>query len=87
VLIDLNHYDTLRYEWLLAHCYHLVVCLVVLMDGLEDYRYNYDGYYYITLIMMLITLLMLALCMLLFIGANLIHGLIKMTKIMKAWIN
>jgi hypothetical protein len=56
-----NHRDTLRYEWSLAHCCHLVVCLVVLMDGLEDYSYDYHGY---ALIMLLITLLVLALCML-----------------------
>jgi hypothetical protein len=42
--------------------------------GLED-----DGYEY-ALIMLLITSLMLALCMLLSIGANLISGLIKMAK-------
>jgi hypothetical protein len=36
---------TLEYEWLLARCYHLVVCLVVL-DGLEDgYGYVYHDVY------------------------------------------
>jgi hypothetical protein len=36
---------------------------------------------------MLITLLMVALCMSKFIGANLIFGLTKMAKIMKVRIN
>jgi hypothetical protein len=31
VYIDSNHCDTLRYEWPLARCCHLVVCLV--LDG------------------------------------------------------
>jgi hypothetical protein len=31
VYIDWSHRDTLGYEWLLVHCCHLVVCLVVLM--------------------------------------------------------
>jgi hypothetical protein len=31
VYTDSNYRDTLGYEWLLVHCYHLVVCLVVLM--------------------------------------------------------
>jgi hypothetical protein len=54
------------------------------MDGLEDYDYGPHGY---ALIMSLITLLMLALCMLSFIGGNQIHGLIKMATIMKITIN
>jgi hypothetical protein len=53
------------------------------MVGLED---GY-GYYYYTLLMMLFILLMLSLCMLYFIGANLISGLIKMAKILKVRIN
>jgi hypothetical protein len=65
VYIDSNHRDTLGYEWSVAHCYHLVVCLGGCFDGLEDgYDYNYDGYYCIILIMMLIILMVLALCML-----------------------
>jgi hypothetical protein len=35
-----------------------------MMVGLEDYGYDYHGYYCITLIMLLITLLVLSLCML-----------------------
>jgi hypothetical protein len=66
VYIDSNHRDTLGYEWPLARCCHLVVCLDVFwMDGLEyGYGYGYHDDYCITLIIMLITLLMLALCML-----------------------
>jgi hypothetical protein len=56
VYTDLNRRDTLGYEWLLACCCHLIVCLDVLIDGLEDYGYDH---YYITLIMMLIILLVL----------------------------
>jgi hypothetical protein len=75
VYTDLNCHDTFGYEWPLAHCCHLVVCLMV---GLEDYGY--------TLRMMLSTLLMhLFYCM--FIGANQISCLIKMTKILKVRIN
>jgi hypothetical protein len=40
---DLNHRDTLEYEWSVVRCCHLVVCLDVMMDGLEDYGYH--GYY------------------------------------------
>jgi hypothetical protein len=57
------------------------------MAGLEDYGYDYHGYYGFTLIMVLNTLLMLPLCMLYFIGPNLICGLIKMAKILKVRIN
>jgi hypothetical protein len=53
---DSNHHDTLGYEWPLTRCCHLVVCLDILMDGLEDYGHDH---YCITLIMMLITFLML----------------------------
>jgi hypothetical protein len=28
---DSNRHNTLGYEWLLAHCWHIVVCLIVLM--------------------------------------------------------
>jgi hypothetical protein len=42
VYTDSNHRDTLGYKWPLAHSYHLVVCLVVLMDCLGDYGYGYD---------------------------------------------
>jgi apolipoprotein N-acyltransferase len=57
-----NFHDTLRYEW--SPCsllsYHSMCCWM--MVSLED---GYDLYdYCITLLMMLITLLMLALCML-----------------------
>jgi hypothetical protein len=31
VYINSSCRDTLRYEWPLVHCYHLIVCLVVLM--------------------------------------------------------
>jgi hypothetical protein len=60
VYIDSNRCDTLGYEWSLAHCCYLVVCLAVLMDHLDDdgYGYNYHDGYYITLIMVLTTLLM-----------------------------
>jgi hypothetical protein len=59
VYTDSIHCDTLRYEWLLAHCCHLIVCLVVLMDGLEDgYAIVYHDDYCHTLN----TLMMLALC-------------------------
>jgi hypothetical protein len=58
------------------------------MDGLEDgYGHCYHDYYCMTLIMMLITLLMLALCMLYLIGANIISSLIKIAKILKVRIN
>jgi hypothetical protein len=57
---DSNYHDTLRYEWLLARCCHLVVCLDVFMVGLED-SYVYHSYYCYTCVIMLITLLMLAL--------------------------
>jgi uncharacterized membrane protein len=50
------------------------------MDWLEDYGYSYHGY---AVIMMLIALLILALCMLYFIVANLIPGLIKMARTLK----
>jgi hypothetical protein len=56
------------------------------MDGLHDI-YDYLGYYCITLIMSLITLMGLALCMLKFIGANLISSLFKMAKILKVRFN
>jgi hypothetical protein len=69
VYTNLNHCDTLGYEWPFARCCHLIVCLVVLMVGLEDYNYDYHGY---ALVMMLFTFVVLTLCMLLFIGANLI---------------
>jgi hypothetical protein len=60
VYTDSNHRDTLEYEWPLAHCCHLVVCLVVLIGWLEhSYGYVYHDDYCITLIIMLITLLML----------------------------
>jgi hypothetical protein len=36
VYINSNHRDTLRYEWPLVRCCHLIVCLVVLIDRLED---------------------------------------------------
>jgi hypothetical protein len=84
VYIDSNHHDTFGYEWPRACCCHLVVCLVVLRIGLEDYGYDYRGY---ALIMLWITSLILALCMLYFIGATLIPGLIKMAKILKVRIN
>jgi hypothetical protein len=59
---DSNRCNTLKSEWSIARCCHLVVCLVALMDGLEDgYGYNYHSY---ALIIMLITLMMLDLCML-----------------------
>jgi hypothetical protein len=46
VHIDSNHHDTLRYEWPLAHCCHLVVCLVVLIYVLEDDNgYDYHDFY------------------------------------------
>jgi hypothetical protein len=41
VYTDLNHRNTLKYEWSLARCYHLVVCLVVLDGWLNDYGYIY----------------------------------------------
>jgi hypothetical protein len=41
----------------------------------------------ISILILLITLMMLALCMLWFIGANIIHGLIKPAKLMKIRIN
>jgi hypothetical protein len=41
----------------------------------------------ITILMLLITLMMLALCILYFIGANIIPGLIKMAKLIKIRIN
>jgi hypothetical protein len=61
VYIDSNHRNTLRYEWLLACCCHLVVCLDVFwMDSLEvGYAYAYHDDYCITLIKLLITFLML----------------------------
>jgi hypothetical protein len=65
VHINSNHHDTLRYKWSLARCCHLVLCHVVLIDGLEDgYGYVYHDDYYITLTIMLITLFMPALYML-----------------------
>jgi hypothetical protein len=40
-----NHRDTLGHERPLACCCYLVICLVVLMDGLDDgYGYDYHGY-------------------------------------------
>jgi hypothetical protein len=43
----------------------LYYVLLYWIDGLEDsYCYDYHGYYWLTLLMMLITLLMLVLCML-----------------------
>jgi hypothetical protein len=56
VYIDSNRCDTLRYEWLLTCCCHLVVS-AVLMDGLEN-GYDYHDGDCITLLMMLTTLLM-----------------------------
>jgi hypothetical protein len=65
VYIDSNRHDTLRYEFRLARRCHLIVFLVVLSDDLEDgYGYVYHDDYWITLIMLLIILIMLALCML-----------------------
>jgi hypothetical protein len=63
---DSNHRDTLGYECPLVHCCQLVICLVVLMDGLEDgYDFIYHHDYCIALIIiLLIILMMLALCML-----------------------
>jgi hypothetical protein len=56
---DSNYRDTLGYEWPLAHCSHLIVCLVVLVGWLADgYGYVYHDDYYITLLMMLTTLFM-----------------------------
>jgi hypothetical protein len=55
-----------------------------MMVGLKECSYGYHGY---TLIIVLITMLMLPLCMLEFIGANLIPGLMKMSKTLKVRIN
>jgi hypothetical protein len=60
VYTDSNLRNILGYKWPLARCCHLVGCLVVLMDGLEDgYGYVHHDDYYITLLMLLITMLML----------------------------
>jgi hypothetical protein len=65
VYINSNCHDTLGYEWSLTRWCHLVLCLVVLIDGLEDgYGYVYHDDYCITLTIMLLTLFMPALCML-----------------------
>jgi hypothetical protein len=63
---DSNHRDTPGYECPLVYCCQLVICLVVLMDGLEDgYDFIYHHDYCIALIIiLLIILMMLALCML-----------------------
>jgi hypothetical protein len=37
VYTNLNHRDTLGYEWLLAHCCHLILCLVVLMAWIRGW--------------------------------------------------
>jgi hypothetical protein len=59
VYTDSNHHDTLRYEWPLVCCYHLVVCLVVLMAWIRGcwlwlclswwllYYFTYDVDYFI----------------------------------------
>jgi hypothetical protein len=57
VLTNSNRHGTLGYERPLARCCHLVVCLVVSMDGLED-GYDYRDDYCITLIILSTTLLM-----------------------------
>jgi hypothetical protein len=36
VYIDSSHRDTLRYEWSLIRCCHLVVCLVGLMSWIKE---------------------------------------------------
>jgi hypothetical protein len=65
VYTDSNHRDTLEYEWLLAHCCHLVVCLVVFDEWIRGWLWlRYHGYYCINLIILLITFMMLVLCML-----------------------
>jgi hypothetical protein len=87
VYTDSNYRDTLGYEWLLVHCYHLVVCLVVLMAWIRGcwkllclswwlmyyFTYDIDFCQHST-----------CLCILQFIRASIIPSLIKMTKIMKA---
>jgi hypothetical protein len=87
VYIELSRHDNLGYEWPLVRCCHLVVYRVLLMAWIRGcwlWLYYHDDYCIYFNFDVDIGQHSACLCMFQFIGANILSGLIKMTKIMKA---
>jgi hypothetical protein len=85
VFINSSRGDTLRYEWLLVCCYHLIVCSVYCcwLEDEDGYGYVYHDDYCITL---LVKLTLPTFCLVMHVigyRSKHITCLIKMVKIMK----